>query len=107
MYDERCYLCTAIYFIIESTLGHNIAKASLFINIASILWALNTSAVKDEAGNPIAPDTLETVRARLAVGVVQNPVNPDLNLDRTLGSGSMFGVWLNQTSRTCPCSSSR
>jgi len=54
---------------------------------------------------PIARDS--TVKYRLAVGVVQNPVNLDLNLDHTLGSGSMFGVWLNQTSRTCPCSSSR
>jgi len=56
--------------------------------------------------DPNQEETWDRPVIRLAVGVVQNPVNLDLNLDCTLGSGSMFGVWLNQTSRTCPCSSS-
>lgn len=42
-------------------IGRHIANAALFIDIACILWASNISAVKDEAGNPIIPDTLETV----------------------------------------------
>ena len=42
-------------------LGRNIANASLFIDIASILWAVNISAVKDETGNSIVPNTLETL----------------------------------------------
>ena len=43
------------------------ANATLFIEIASVLWAANISAVKDEAGVPITPDTLETVNAGAAV----------------------------------------
>ena len=38
-------------------------NTALFIEIASILWAVNISAVKDEAGVPIIPDTLQTVNA--------------------------------------------
>ena len=37
------------------------ANNSVFINIATILWAVNIAALKDEAGKPIVPDTLETV----------------------------------------------
>ena len=37
------------------------ANNSLFLNIATVLWAANISARKDEAGNPILPDTLETI----------------------------------------------
>ena len=37
------------------------ANNALFINIATILWAADISAVKDEAGKPIIPNTLETV----------------------------------------------
>ena len=43
------------------------ANASLFINIASILSAANISPLKDEAGKPIIPDTLETVNAAVFV----------------------------------------
>jgi len=39
------------------------ANISLFIDIASILWAANISPVQDEAGKPIIPDTLETGNA--------------------------------------------
>jgi len=42
-------------------IGRHIANAALFIEIACVLWASNISAVQDEAGNPIIPDTLETV----------------------------------------------
>jgi len=42
------------------------ANNSVFINIATILWAANVAALKDEAGKPIVPDTLETV----SVGIV-------------------------------------
>ena len=37
------------------------ANNALFINITTILWAADISAVKDEAGQPMIPDTLETV----------------------------------------------
>ena len=43
------------------------ANTSLFINIASILWAANISPVKDAAGKPIIPDTLDTVNAGLVM----------------------------------------
>ena len=43
------------------------ANKALFIEIASILWAANIFAVKDEAGVPIIPDTLETVNAGAVV----------------------------------------
>ena len=33
-------------------------NGALFIDIATLLWAANISAVKDKAGNPIVPDTL-------------------------------------------------
>ena len=42
------------------------ANNSIFINIATILWAANVAAVKDKADKPIIPNTLETVN----VGVV-------------------------------------
>ena len=35
------------------------ANNSLFLNIATVLWAVNISARKDEGGNPILPDTLD------------------------------------------------
>ena len=35
------------------------ANNSLFLNIATVLWAANISAGKDEGGNPILPDILE------------------------------------------------
>jgi hypothetical protein len=37
------------------------ANNSLFLNIATVLWAANISARKDEGGNPILPDTLEAI----------------------------------------------
>ena len=37
------------------------ANNSLFMNIATVLWAANISARKDEGGNPILPDTLEAI----------------------------------------------
>ena len=37
------------------------ANNALFINIASILWAADIVAVKDQAGKPIIPDTFDTV----------------------------------------------
>jgi len=43
------------------------ANDSLFINIAMILWAADISAVKDEAGKPIVPNTRETVNSGLAM----------------------------------------
>ena len=48
-------------------LGRHIATTSLFIDIASILWAVNIDPVKDEAGKPIIPDTLETLNAGLVM----------------------------------------
>ena len=43
------------------------ANNSVFINIAAVLWATNIVAVKDEAGKPIVPNTLETVNAGVVV----------------------------------------
>lgn len=43
------------------------ANTTLFIQITSILWAANISAVKDESGVPIIPDTLETVNVGTVV----------------------------------------
>ena len=43
------------------------ANTTLFIEIASIFWVANISAVKDEAGVPIIPDTVETGKARAVV----------------------------------------
>ena len=43
------------------------ANMTIFIEIASILWAANISAVKDEAGVPIIPNTLETVNTGASV----------------------------------------
>jgi len=37
------------------------ANNSLFLNIATVLWAANISARKDEGGNPILPNTLEAI----------------------------------------------
>ena len=47
--------------------GRHMANNELFINIATILWAADISAVKDEAGIPIIPNTLETVNNGLVV----------------------------------------
>ena len=44
-------------------MGRDMANTTLFIEIASILWAANISAVTDQDGVPIIPDTLETVNA--------------------------------------------
>ena len=43
------------------------ANDALFIDIATLLWAANISAVKDEEGKPIVPDTLEAVTGGLAM----------------------------------------
>ena len=43
------------------------ANNSVFINVAAILWAANIAAIKDEAGKPIVPNTLETVNAKVIV----------------------------------------
>ena len=43
------------------------ANNALFIDIAMLLWAANISAVKDKAGEPIVPDTLDAVSGGLAM----------------------------------------
>lgn len=43
------------------------ANNSLFISIATILWAATISPIMDEAGKPVIPDTLEAVSDRLVV----------------------------------------
>ena len=37
------------------------ANDALFMDIATVLWAANISARKDEAGTPILPNTLEAI----------------------------------------------
>ena len=43
------------------------ANNALFINIATLLWAANISAVKDRVGNPIIPDTLASLPGGVAM----------------------------------------
>ena len=43
------------------------ANNSVFINVAMILWAANVSALKDEAGKSIVPNTLEVVNTGIIV----------------------------------------
>ena len=43
------------------------ANNSVFINVATILWAENVAATKDEAGKPIVPNTLEVANSELIV----------------------------------------
>jgi len=43
------------------------ANNALFIDIATLLWAANIFAVKDKAGNPIVPDTLDATTGGLAM----------------------------------------
>ena len=54
-------------FYCRICLGRRMVNTALFINIASILWAANISPVKDDAGKPIIPDTLETLKAASVV----------------------------------------
>ena len=43
------------------------ANNSAFINVATILWAANVAALKDEAGKSIVSNTLEVVNTGLVV----------------------------------------
>ena len=43
------------------------ANNALFMNIATILWAADISAVRDKEGNPIVPDPGEAINAGLAM----------------------------------------
>ena len=47
--------------------GRCMANNWIFINVATVLWAANIVALKDEAGKPIIPNTLETVNAGVVV----------------------------------------
>ena len=48
-------------------IGCYMANNALFIDIAMLLWAVNISAVNDEEGKPIVPDTLDAVSGGLAM----------------------------------------
>ena len=57
------------------------ASNSLFLNIATILWAANISSRKDEGGNPIVPDTLEAIPGlAMLVSPLSSPSNRLLHL---------------------------
>ena len=43
------------------------ANNSVFINVATVLWAANIAPLKDEEGKPIIPNPLETVNAGVVV----------------------------------------
>ena len=43
------------------------ANNSVFINVATILWAANVAALKDEAGKSIVPNTLKTINAGIVM----------------------------------------
>jgi len=60
------------------------ANNSVFINIATILWAANVAAIKDEAGKPVVPDTMGTVNAGLVVLVFIHYPVPSRWIDDTL-----------------------
>jgi len=49
------------------------------------------SSQPSHSGNSVAV----TSGNRLAIGVVLNSMNSDINPDRTSGLGSMFRIWLN------------
>ena len=55
------------FFCRRICIGRRMANSSLFIDIASILWAANISPVKDNAGKAIIPDTLDTMNAAVVV----------------------------------------
>ncbi|KAI0076940.1 cytochrome P450 [Panus rudis PR-1116 ss-1] len=64
-------------------IGVNIAKSTLFINIATTLWAFDLSKAKDEFGNEITPDKNAFEDRGLVVGpdpfpVVFTPRYPDV-----------------------------
>jgi len=48
-------------------LGRHMANNAIFLNMATMLWAVNIAALIDEAGKPIIPNTLETVNAGIAM----------------------------------------
>ncbi|KAJ8082133.1 hypothetical protein PM082_007980 [Marasmius tenuissimus] len=52
--------------------GRHVANSSLFINIASILWAANISREKDAEGNEIAPNVSDA--ATVNDGIVVRPL---------------------------------
>ena len=43
------------------------ANNSIFLNVATVLWAASILAVKDDVGKPIVPNTLEAVNATLVL----------------------------------------
>ena len=46
------------------------ANNSVFINVATVLWAANIAPLKDEEGKPIVPNPLEAVGAGVVVLVL-------------------------------------
>ena len=50
--------------------GRHVANNSVFINVATILWAANVAALKDEEGKPVVPNTLENVNTGVIVLVL-------------------------------------
>jgi len=62
MYDPSAFaLVGLIQLCYRICVGRFMANNSLFLNIATVLWAANISARKDEGGNPILPDTLDSI----------------------------------------------
>jgi len=50
------------------------ANDALFINIATVLWAANISARKDEAGKPILPNMLEATPGLAVLASSHSPL---------------------------------
>ena len=56
------------------------ANDSLFLNIATVLWAANISARMDEGGNPILPDTLDSIPGLAMLVSPANDPLPDYDI---------------------------
>jgi len=62
MYDPDPFAAVElINYCYRICVGRFLANDSLFLNLATVLWAANISAQQDEGGNPIIPDTLDAV----------------------------------------------
>jgi len=79
MYDPDVIAAVELIHGYRICVGRFMANNSLFLNIATILWAANISAEKDEGGNPILPDTLESIPG-VAVLVSSSPLLTDYNI---------------------------
>ena len=53
-------------------IGRHMANNAIFLNMATILWAVNITALTDDAGKPIIPNTLEAANAGISMSGLFN-----------------------------------